>query len=305
MTVITDLDERVHPVEHDSEHWSDSLYFNAWDPASNVFLLTRIAVLANQSKVTAGVLAWRDGAPTYGYGREHDGPAPGDWDVMQIGGLSYRMEQACQRWVVQLDDPDTDSRAHLTWDGFTGCFPYDRNATTLPKAVAWGHYEQTCRVTGDLVVRGERIRFDGVGQRDHSWGFRDWAGLREWHWVTGFFGTEVSFNVFHVIQPDGTTTVNGFVHADGEDHAIVSVVRDTDETGTGAPQAYHLDIDGEGGRRFSIDGLSAGQEVPVRPHAGDTVVHEVPMRLRCDGREGFGIYELLDNRTPAGGHGVR
>lgn len=295
--MITDLDERLHPVEHDSEHWSDSLYFNAWDPTSGVFLLTRIAVLANQSKATAGVLAWRDGAISYGYGREHEGPAPGDWDVMQIGGLAYRMEQACRRWVIQLDDPDTASRAHLTWDGFTGCFPYDRNPTTLPRAVAWGHYEQTCRVTGDLVVRGERIPFDGVGQRDHSWGFRDWAGLREWHWITGFLGgTAMSFNVFHVTQPDGTVTVNGFVHADGEEHAIVAVERDTDETGGGAPQAYHLDIEVEGGRRFVIDGMSAGQEVPVRPHAGDTVVHEVPMSLRAGDLEGFGVYELLDNR---------
>jgi hypothetical protein len=296
VSVISDLDERLHPVEHESEHWSDSLYFNAWDPGSKVFLLTRIAVLANQSKVTAGVLAWRDGMPAYGYGREHDGVAPGDWDVMQIGGLAYRMEQACQRWLIKLDDPDTDSRAHLTWDGFTGCFAYDGNAQPLPKAVAWGHYEQTCRVTGDLVIRGERIRVDGVGQRDHSWGFRDWAGLRTWHWITGFFGTTRSFNVFHVEQPDGTITANGFVHDDGVDHAITTVDRHTDETDAGGPTAYRMTITLDGGRTFLIEGSAAGTEVPVRPHAGDTVVHEVPMALRCDGVDGFGIYELLDNR---------
>jgi hypothetical protein len=301
---VTDVDERLHPVEHDSEHWSDSLYFNAWDPASGVFLMTRMAVLANQQEATAGLLVWRDGALHHGYGRDHEGPAPGDWDVMEIGGLAYRMEQACRRWTVRLDDPDNDSRAHLTWDGFTRCFPYDLNPTPLPKAVAWGHYEQTCRVTGDLVVRGERIRFDGLGQRDHSWGFRDWAGLREWHWITGFLGPSfpvddadvLSFNVFHVIQPDGPVTVNGFVHVDGADHAVVAVERETDETGTGAPQGYHLDITVEGNRVISVDGMTAGQEIPVKPHAGDTVVHEVPMSLRSGGLEGHGIYELLDNR---------
>ena len=30
---ITDAAERLHPVEDASPHWSDSLYFNAWDPA--------------------------------------------------------------------------------------------------------------------------------------------------------------------------------------------------------------------------------------------------------------------------------
>jgi hypothetical protein len=259
--------------------------------------MTRMAVLANQQQATAGLVAWRDGVPSYGYGRTHDGQAPGDWDVMEIGGLAYRMEQACQRWTVRLDDPDGDTRAHLTWDGITGCFPYDLNPTPLPKAVAWGHYEQTCRVTGDLIVRGDRVRFDGIGQRDHSWGFRDWAGLREWHWITGFVpGDELlSFNVFDVVQPDGTETVNGFAHVDGADHAIVAVDRETDETGTGAPQGYHLEITLEGGSVIGVDGMTAGQEVPVKPHAGDTVVHEVPMSLRVDGRDGFGIYELLQN----------
>ena len=32
-TGITDADERLHPIEDPSPHWSDSLYFNAWDPA--------------------------------------------------------------------------------------------------------------------------------------------------------------------------------------------------------------------------------------------------------------------------------
>jgi hypothetical protein len=297
VSVVTDLDERLHAVEHDSEHWSDSLYFNLWDPGSDVFLLTRMAVLANQSKATAGVLTWRDGAPAYGYGREHEGSAPGDWDVMQIGGLAYRMEQGCRRWTMQLDDPDTDSRAHLTWDGVSGCFAYDRNPAPLPKAVAWGHYEQTCRVHGDLVIRGDRIQVDGVGQRDHSWGFRDWAGLREWHWVTGFLADgSCSFNVFHVVAPDGAVTVNGFVHAQGDDHAITAIDCSTDETSSGAPTGYRMTIEVTGGTRFAIEGTASAQEVPVRPHAGDTVVHEVPMRLSIDGRDGHGIYELLDNR---------
>lgn len=313
---VTDEDERLHPVEDPSEHWSDSLYFNAWDPASDVFLLTRMAVLPTLAKSTAGVLLWRDGTPAYGYGRDHEGDPPGDWDVMQIGGLTYRMEMSCQRWTMQLDDPDNDTRAFLTWDGFTGCFPYDLNPTPLPKAVAWGHYEQTCRVTGDLILRGERIKFDGVGQRDHSWGFRDWAGLREWHSITGFLGPgpsgrlsgkyeALSFNVFHVVQHDGTVTVNGFVHAGGRDLAVTGVQRETDETGSGSPQGYRLTIEVEGGATFTIEGESAGTEVPVRPNANaraaesgehDTVVHEVPMRLISGTLTGFGIYELLDNR---------
>ena len=34
---ITDAHERLHPVEDASPHWSDSLYFNAWDPGTDAF----------------------------------------------------------------------------------------------------------------------------------------------------------------------------------------------------------------------------------------------------------------------------
>src|SRR5690606_32742684 len=140
---ITDADERLHPVEDPSEHWSDSLYFNAWDPATDAFLLTRIAVRANAPEVTAGFVAWVDGAPVYGYGRELDTIPPTDWDVMAVEGLTYRMLESGRAWAVQLDDGE--QRAHLEWRGRSPATHYGGHpAGPLPRAVAWGHYEQTC-----------------------------------------------------------------------------------------------------------------------------------------------------------------
>jgi hypothetical protein len=289
-------DERIHNVEDPSEHWSDSLYFNLWDPASDVFLLTRIAVLPNKPGATAGVLVWRGEHPVYGYGRNLEEVPLADWDDMQVVGLRYRMERALQRWDLELEDGGNGF--DLTWDGFTGVVDYADNSQPLPKPVAWGHYEQTCRVTGRLVLNDETIRIDGVGQRDHSWGFRDWGGVRRWHWVTGFFDTHRSFNLFHVEQSDGTVTANGFVHEGGADHLITGVERSTQEADGGAPASTTLSIEVVGGHRCEITAEAAKTAVPVRPAGPDaaTVVHEVPMRMSTsDGLEGFGIYELLQN----------
>ena len=289
--MITDLDERLHPVERESEHWSDSLYFNAWDTATGAFLMTRMAVRPNEGVRTAGMLVWFDGVPSWGYGRDLTGPPTSNWDVMRMEALTYRMEQALQRWVVQLHDGD--DLVHLTFEGTTPCVDY---GPEIPRAWAWGHYEQTCRVTGELRVAGRRVAFDGWGQRDHSWGARDWAGLREWHWITGFLGDgKRSFNLFEATQSDGTVTQHGFVADDGAVRTIASAVRETDETATRAAQSYVADITLDDGAVVRIEGVAAAAEVPVHPHAGDTVVHEVPMRLRSDGLEGFGIYELLEN----------
>lgn len=43
-------------------------------------------------------------------------------------------------------------------------------------------YEIPCTVTGSISVEGRRLRLEAVpGQRDHSWGVRDWWGL-DWVW---------------------------------------------------------------------------------------------------------------------------
>jgi hypothetical protein len=293
---IVDADERMQPVGSGSPHWSDSLYFNAWDPSTGAFLMTRMAVRPNEGVRTAGMLAWLDGTPAWGYGRDLEGPPTSDWDVMSMGAMTYRMDQALQRWVVQLHDGD--DQVHLVFDGVTPCVDY---GSDLPRAWAWGHYEQTCRVTGDLHVAGRRIAFGGWGQRDHSWGARHWSGLREGHWVTGFLvdpadgSLRRSFNVFEATEADGRVSHHGYVADGGEVRRVRSVHRDTDETAGRAPQSCDLLVGVATGDPVGIQGVAAAAEVPVRPHAGDTTVHEVPTRFRSDGLEGFGVYELLEN----------
>ncbi|MEA3077092.1 MAG: hypothetical protein QOF60_2000 [Actinomycetota bacterium] len=296
---ITGADERIHAVEDPSEHWSDSLYFNLWDEESGLFLLTRIAVLPNRPATTAGLIAWLGGKPAYAYGHNLAEAPLADWDDLAVAGLRYRELEPLKTWEITLEDGA--NRAVLQWEGFTGVVDYADNRQPLPKPVAWGHYEQSARVTGQLEFNGHSINVNGAGQRDHSWGFRDWGGLQEWHWITGFLGTEErrrSFNLFEVVQSDGTRTVNGFVHDGGDDLMIVGAERKTNETGERSPTNVELQLHTDGGRTFTLVGTAHGAEVPVRPAAdgGATVVHEQPMRFETDdGLDGYGIYELLEN----------
>ena len=290
---ITDDHERLHPVEDPSPHWSDSLYFNAWDPATDAFLMTRIAVLGNQGRVTGGMILWVGGELAYGYGRELDEIPTADWDVMSTDGLTYRMLESGQAWAVQL--ADGDAKAHLEWHGLSTATSYDTHpAGALPRAVAWGHYEQSCRVSGDLVVGGRAIAFAGFGQRDHSWGFRHWAGLHQWHWVTGFLSDSRCFNLFEVQTHDGLTTVNGFVHTPDGDEYVTGVDRVLTQADDGGATRYEMTLMTAGGAPLRVLGERAGSSVPVRPAEDQpAVVHETPMRLDADGVPGYGIYEHL------------
>lgn len=293
-TPITDEDERLHPVEDPSPHWSDSLYFNAWDPATDAFLISRMAVRANEPAATAGMIVWVAGLPVYAYGHDLAEVPPTDWDVMPIGDLTYRMLESGRTWAVQL--ADGDHRLHLEWHGRTPATHYGGNpGGPLPKPVAWGHYEQVCRVTGDLRVGGQQIRFDGFGQRDHSWGFRHWAGLDQWHWVTGWFTDGRGFNLFEVLEPDGTTSWNGFVHGDGGDRYVVGAERELVRSDDGGAERCSLVLHLADGDRVEVTGERAGFSIPVQPAPDQPVtVHETPVRFTAaDGTAGYGIYEHL------------
>jgi hypothetical protein len=61
----------------------------------------------------------------------------------------------------------------LTWT--TDGSPYHYVATT--------RYEIPCLVAGTVTIDGETVRVEGQGQRDHSWGVRDWWAFG-WCWCS-------------------------------------------------------------------------------------------------------------------------
>ena len=64
-----------------------------------------------------------------------------------------------------------DVELDLVWK--TDGIPYSWRQTT--------RYEIPCRVTGTVRLGDEQLAFAGPGQRDHSWGSRDWWAF-DWMW---------------------------------------------------------------------------------------------------------------------------
>jgi hypothetical protein len=144
------------------------------------------------------------------------------------------------------------------------------------------------------VVGGRTIAFDGFGQRDHSWGFRHWAGLHQWHWVTGFLTDGRTFNLFEVHTHDGATTVNGFVHGPTGDEYVTAVERVLAQGADGGADTCQMTLTTGDGATLALSGERAGASVPVRPEPDQpAVVHETPMRLIANGVPGYGVYEHL------------
>jgi hypothetical protein len=77
--------------------------------------------------------------------------------------------------VTNGGTPGTPTRlvTDLTW--FTDGVPYHYNVTT--------RYEIPCTVRGTVTIGDETLQVDGQGQRDHSWGVRDWWAFG-WCWCS-------------------------------------------------------------------------------------------------------------------------
>ena len=57
-----------------------------------------------------------------------------------------------------------------------------------------------CNVHGEILVGDETIDFDGIGQRDHSWGVRDWWSLG-WVWTAGGLEDGTRFHTARIRVP--------------------------------------------------------------------------------------------------------
>lgn len=82
------------------------------------------------------------------------------------------------------------------------------------------HFQLAGKVHGSGVVGGRKIDFNGYGERDRSWGARNYGPLKISVWHTVQFPDDVAIHAFALLVPDGTYRLHGFLHKDGETRGL-------------------------------------------------------------------------------------
>ena len=218
--MIAPADEELHPIG-DAPHWQESYYFNWSDPHHDAFGLTRIGFRFGDDQMDGLVLTMRDGLPEFAYpavNLRHTGAwtdqraKPG----LRTRALRYEMVEPLARWRLVLTGKH---EMELEWTAFTPPFDYRHDGGTLPANVAGEHFEQSGRVEGWTRFKNRSLEIRGTGQRDKSWGVRDWASVEGWDWISAQFGEDFTFNAWEGLM-GGQRHVNGFVHRDGDNYPI-------------------------------------------------------------------------------------
>ncbi len=200
--------------------------------------------------------------------------------AVRVSGTCTGHELADVEQVVDAPGAGVPISLDLTWR--TDGTPYAYGVTT--------RYEIPCLVEGTITVDGTPIDVTGHGQRDHSWGVRDWWAFG-WCWTAGRLddGTRV-----HAadIRVGGHPLAFGYVQHPGGAVVPVTTLDVVDVPGTGRFPAGVTAAIGPDGPEVTITATAYGPLVLDAPDGRRSWFPRALARFEAsDGRRGSGWIE--------------
>lgn len=305
MPVLDESHDRAHRVETDGA-WSESYYFNAYDPPSDTGFFTRIGVRPNEGTIDVGLSVWQPGVDSPLAHYRHVRPQHEMIDAdLEVGEVRYEMLETARAWRLTCDTDEL--KMDVRFDALTPMIgtdgldrPGEGASAETRKSVGKGHLEQAGRWTGWLETGGVRHQWtDARGNRDKSWGPRRWGGPKMWRWFSINFGGESFGEGVHFggirIGTDAGDLHRGWVWKDGATESIAEwkVRSDLADDGVTHVRSHVTALDKAGrSHELTADVLRChpGTE-GLRPNL--PIVNEGLARWTYEGQTGWGISEYL------------
>lgn len=219
---LAPADERAHAPGAE-RLWGESWYFDFASRDGSLGGYVRLGVYPNMDVAWYWACLVGEGRPLVTV-LDHDvrPPKPGSLEVRADGlWADHTVEEpfehvslGCEAFAVAVDDP---SEVYGDLRGDRVPFGLDLEWETDGAAYPWPgttRYEVPCTVHGEVLLGDETIAFDGVGQRDHSWGVRDWWSMG-WVWTAGWLVDGTRFHTVRVRVPGLEDLTPGYVQPPG------------------------------------------------------------------------------------------
>jgi hypothetical protein len=203
-------------------------------------------------------------------------------DIALPTGVRLRTIKPATTYALSAQDGERLS-LDLTFDAVMAPQPLG-TGTTFGTAQ---HYDQFGRVTGELVLHGERIEIDCIAMRDRTWSSRRPEDRpRKAAYVTGAVRGGDAFLAVTAGKSDEDPVVHGFLTRDGHTSRLVSGLRTVErDQQSGAIVSIAMEGVDSDGREFRADGTPRSQIV-VNRHTFIDVNSLVEWTI--DGQTGWG-----------------
>ena len=259
------LEQDEFPHEPSSEqNYNESVYVNSFDLATKAGGWMRIGNRANERHAEMQVCMY---LPDGRIACQFQKPAIDDNSEIRAGGLYYQVTKPLHHVTMEysgeimlLDDPDllrdpkklftTAPRgiAKISYD-MTGISPVhggeplsSSQQTMYGRDFSLGHFNQHMKVATSIDIDNVKIKFAGLGWRDHSWGPRYWTNIYFYRLFIANFGDGRAMMLLKLTDNDGNVRVGGVLQYDGEYEEITDMDVTTQWTKAKDPAAVTISV---------------------------------------------------------------
>jgi hypothetical protein len=293
----------IHPFG-DHREWNESFYFNFYDRSNDICGFMRIGLKPNKNEKSVFCFFMMPDGEAYGL----KGSQPYDGNGLSVSGLSFTKVAPEKQWGLSFNgimakmatSPlPVKASFSLDFNALNNMFDYRESVSgekeTISKSVASEHLEQYGSIKGKLIIADKEYIIDGLGERDHSWGIREWNAPKMWIWLTCQFDEQAALNVTKLAVDAGIVDA-GFINVNGMNLPIVETAIDTKFTSDGGPASFALVIIDKSGTRYDVK-ADIVKQVILPFESPDTkslsMMYETLARYTLNGKVGYGIAEYL------------
>ncbi len=298
-----DSDEAAHERTGEAL-WNESWYFDFADTAGGVGGWIRLGLYPNEDRAWINALLCGPDRPTIALNDFHVA-SPGDPTDVRTAGITLTQEvvEPLQTYRVTVTGrgQSYDDPAVLLAGGRGRPVEVSMDLVFSTTGRPYGYrlatrYEIPCTVTGLVTVDGEIHALEAVpGQRDHSWGVRDWWAM-DWVWSALHLDDGTHVHAVEIRLPGFDGIGAGYLQRAGELVELQSVDAREVFADNDLPVSTELTLE-PGGVVLETRVVA---HAPVRLDADDGRVAQFPRAWvsvnTADGRTGTGWVEWNRNR---------
>ncbi len=316
------MEKLVH-TPTDNLQWNESFYFCFSDRTNKINAMTRLGFKPNIDEAMTFLLVFLPDGSVAGYSDEEG--VNGDWGshVLSAKGMRFTPHDD-ESWsfeyrgaLAQVEKPSDfplasqdkslikallPTQMTLEFKPIHEAYEYSEHMTAesleIGKKAGDEHWEQIGTVEGTLTIGDHTYNVSRqIGQRDHTYGVRDWTGVGDWLYYVVWFNESLAVNPAAIVMDDGRVSWGGFLYKDGVNQPITKMrILDQQFIDGVYPLSSRVELVTSDGVTHLLEG-KAGPVVPI-PFIGAS--GEVSMLSQSFGEftldgvtGGYGSFETL------------
>ena len=282
------MEDIIHPKQMtDHPEWNESYYLAFYDKEQQIGGVSRLGYKPNKEEgMTFFFLFLPDGS-VGGYFQEQK--LKDFNNSLKVSGITHKwMPDGTWKYLfkgnmILVDNPNDlpavredpslissvkKTEMQLEFNPINDVYEYSEYMTEdsleLGKKAGDKHWEQIANISGTLTIGEKKYTFnDIIGQRDHTYGVRDWTGVGNWLYYVIWFDKNLALNPAAIVAEDGRLSTGGFIFKDGQNIPLKTInILEQNFDKNGMPIDSKLKLEDYNGQQYLLK-AETGPIIPI------------------------------------------